>query len=285
MKKNFLKTFLFCLIMIDQSYAQGWSQKKSEGYFKLGFNAISANSFYSPDGDKTQITTTGIYTSSLYAEYGLLKHLTLVAYVPFFVRNTLNKIQYRQSGRIEPGDQQNAFGDTDIALKYGWLQNKALVFSTTLLFGLPLGNNAGGVSGILQSGDGEFNQMIRADISHSFYPTPLFASVYTAFNNRTKGFSDELRYGADVGYTVKNISFIAHVNAVNSFQNGNTISTNNGIFSNNMEYISPAIEVLYETKKGFGLSISYSTALSGKNVLAAPSFGGGIVYKLKKLQN
>ena len=218
----------------------------------------------------------------MYAEYGLTNRLTAITYTPFFVRNTLNGIQYRESGRTEPGDIQNSFGDTDIALKYGWVQNKPFVFSTTLLLGLPTGNKAGGKSGILQSGDGEFNQMIRGDLSHSFYPVPLFASIYSAYNNRTNNFSDELRYGLDLGYTLKQWSGFFHLNAVKSLKNGGVITTNNGVFSNNMEFISPGVEVAYQFKNGLGVSLSYLTALSGKNILAASSIGGGIIYSLKK---
>jgi protein XagA len=281
MKKIVLTIGFLCVTFIT-IYAQGWSQKKGEGYFKLGFNAISSSSFYGPDGTKTSITTTGIYSTSLYAEYGLTDRLTAITYAPFFVRNTLNGIQYRQSGRTEPGDVQNSFGDTDIALKYGWVRNKPFVFSTTLLFGLPTGNNTGGKSGILQSGDGEFNQMIRGDFSHSFYPIPLFASVYSAYNNRTNNFSDEFRYGFDMGYTLGQWSGFLHLNAVKSLKNGGVVNTNNGVFSNNMEFISPGAEVAYQFKNGLGVSVSYLTALSGKNILAASSLGGGIIYSLKK---
>ncbi len=280
--KTIVSTIIFLSVAIAAVHAQGWSQAKGEGYFKLGFNAISSSSFYSPNGNKTSITTTGIYTSSVYAELGVTRRITGIAYVPFLVRNTLNGIQYRPSGRVEPPDTQNSFGDADIAFKYGIIRNKPTVLSSTLLFGLPTGNQAGGSTGILQSGDGEFNQMLRIDLSHSFYPRPFFASVYSAFNNRTKNFSDEIRYGVDLGYSKDKLGIYLHLNAVNSLKNGGVVSINNGVFSNNTEYLSPGAELAYQIKNGLGVSLSYYTAVSGRNVLAAPSVSGGLVYVLKK---
>lgn len=265
-----------------QANAQGWTQKKNEGYFKLSTNVITGSKFYAPNGKIIDIRTSGVFTNSLYAEFGLSPKITAIAYVPFLVTNTLNQINYRQSGKTEPGDKLSSFGDTDFALKYGWISNKPYVLSTTLLLGLPLGKPSGGNTQILQTGDGEFNQMLRLDYSYSFYPKPFYASVYTAFNNRTKQFSDEFRYGFDVGYTKKKWTAIVHLNAVNSLFNGSVATAMNGVFSNNIEYVSPAIELAYMFKKSFGISASVAGALSGRNVLAAPSFNGGIFYKLSK---
>jgi protein XagA len=280
---SIIKTIFYCSLILNamQSFAQGWTQKKNEGYFKLSTNVISGSKFYAPNGKIIDIRTSSIFTNSLYAEFGVSNKLTAIAYVPFFVSNTLNQINYRQSGKMEPSDRLNSFGDTDFALKYGWISNKPYVLSTTLLVGLPLGKPSGGNTQILQTGDGEFNQMLRLDYSYSFYPKPFYASVYTAFNNRTKQFSDEFRYGFDIGYTKKKWTAIVHLNAVNSLFNGGVATAMNGVFSNNIEYISPAIELAYMFQKSFGISTSIAGALNGRNVLAAPSYNGGVFYKLK----
>ncbi len=278
-----IKTLIYAGLIFNtlQVNAQGWTQKKNEGYFKLSSNVISASKFYAPNGKIIDIRTSGVYTNSVYAEFGLTNKITAIAYIPFFVSNTLNQINYRQSGKMEPADKLNSFGDTDFALKYGWISNKPYVLSTTFLVGLPLGKPSGGNTQILQTGDGEFNQMIRLDFSYSFYPKPFYASAYTAFNNRTKQFSDELRYGFDVGYTKNKWTAIAHLNAVNSLFNGGEATAMNGVFSNNIEYVSPAVEVAYQFLKSFGVSVSVAGALSGRNVLAAPSYNAGVFYKLK----
>jgi protein XagA len=206
--------------------------------------------------------------------------LTGIIYFPFFVRNTLNEIRYNQSGTSEPGDAVNSIGDTDISIKYGLIVDKPVVVSATLLFGLPLGVPSGGNSQILQTGDGEFNQMIKIDASTSFYPKPIYVSGYVAFNNRTRGFSDEARFGAEVGLTFKKFIPILKLNVVKSFYNGVATEAQNGIFSNNTEYISPTLELNYQVNEKIGISGTGGFALAAKNILASPNWSLGLYLKL-----
>lgn len=258
----------------------GWPVGKKKTYLKLGQNAIVSPFYYSPSGEIVDIRTTSLFTTSLYAEYGLSNRLTAILYLPFFVRATLNEVQYRQSGRVDEGETLNAIGDTDVSFKYSLIKDKPIVVSATVLFGLPLGETRGGASGILQSGDGEFNQMLRVDASHSFYPKPLYASAYVGINNRTKRFSDDFRAGAEVGYTFKN-KFVAifKLDVVQSFFNGSTLVADNGIFSNNTEYVSPSVEFAYSVNNSWGVSTSAGFALAGRNILASPNIGLGIFIK------
>jgi hypothetical protein len=259
----------------------GWPQAKGSGYYKLGQNWIIADSFYGPEGDMVRIRTTSLYTTSFYGEYGITKRLTGILYFPFFVRNTLNREEYRPSGTVVSGEALNALGDTDIAFKYALIVDKPVVLSVALYFGIPLGETSGGEGGILQTGDGEFNQMIRFDASTSFYPAPLYASAYVAFNNRTNDFSDEFRFGAEVGYTFfKKLTTIVKLNIVQSFNNGSDQVADNGIFSNNTEYVSPMVEVGYALTEKWGISASGGYAFSGQNILASPNYGVGLYLKL-----
>ncbi len=280
MKKILLLT-LFFISFFSATNAQGWVKKKGEGYFKISETGLQSSTLLGPDGEKVTTRTTSLYTTSFYAEYGLTNRLTIVSNIPFFVRNTLSEVQYNQSGKVEPLDALNAIGDIDIAFKLCLIKNKPTVLSATLLFGLPSGNSAGGVGKILQSGDGEFNQMLRFDVSHSFYPKPFYVSAYGGFNNRTRNFSDDVRYGFDIGFTPKNWLLAFHLNAISSLKNGSVTTVSNGIFSNNLEYIAPALEVAYQFSKKIGASVSGSYPVKGKNILATTSLTGGIYYKLK----
>lgn len=274
------KTVLLIALLLPafSLYAGGaWPQSKGKGFLKLGQNIIRSAYFYNPAGEIIDITTTSLYTTSLYGEYGLSSRLTGIVYFPFFVRGTLNKIQYRQSGNVEPGDAVNAIGDTDIGLKYTFL-SKSVFASLSLLLGLPVGDNSGGDSGILQTGDGEFNQLIRLDVSRSLM-TNVFAAAYLGFNHRTRGFSDEFRYGMEVGFTWRNWTPILKINGVKSFFNGDAEAVQNGIFSNNTEYFSPNLEVNYQWREHVGLSVLGGFALAGRNILAAPTWSAGIYWK------
>ncbi|MFZ1808695.1 MAG: hypothetical protein WAU36_15800 [Cyclobacteriaceae bacterium] len=266
---------------IHLSYAGGgWPQPKGSGYFKLGQNMILSSSYFGPAGDVVDITTIGLYTTSLYGEYGFTDRLTGIVYFPFFVRSTLNEIKFKQSGAVIPGDGFSSIGDSEIGIKYGLITNKPIVLSASVFFGLPIGETSGGESRILQTGDGEFNQMLRIDASHSFHPKPIFTSVYAAFNNRTNNFSDELRFGLEIGGTFNKFIPIFKLNVVQSLENGGTAAVQNGVFSNNTEYISPSIELNYQVTDQIGLSGSGAFAFSGQNILAAPNWGLGVYLKL-----
>lgn len=279
MKKILLFSVLVCFAG-NLMAGGGWTYKKGKGFVKVSQSAIYADKYFSPNGNTVDITTIGYYATSLYGEYGITDRLTVNANIPFFSRNTLNKTQFRFSGEEIPGDELNSFGDTDISLQYGILKGDTWVMSALVLFGLPTGEPQGGETGILQTGDGEFNQMLRVDLSRGLGKY-LWGSVYTGFNNRTKGFSDEFRWGAELGAQFKGKYFIiAKVDAVQSFENGDVNPSQTGtLFSNNMEYISPSIELAAQNETGWGISISAAGAFAGQNVLAAPNFIAGIYRK------
>ncbi len=279
--KKIVSLIGFCIFSALAFAGGGWPQPKNSGYYKVSQNWIIADSFYGPGGDIVTIRTTSLFTTSFYGEYGITKRLTGILYLPFFVRSTLNEERYSPSGTVIPGEFLNSIGDTDVAFKYAVIVDKPVVVSATILLGLPFGETGGGEGGILQTGDGEFNQMIRVDASTSFYPVPLYASAYAGFNNRTKGFSDEIRFGAEVGYTFfKKLTAIAKVNVVQSLYNGGDAVADNGIFSNNTEYVSPMVEVGYALNDKWGVSGSAGFAFAGKNILASPNYGVGIYLKL-----
>lgn len=271
---------LLVLISFASWAGGGWPQPKGKGYFKLAQNWIVSPFFYNPAGKVIDITTTSIFTTSLYGEYGFTNRLTGIAYFPFFVRATFNQVQYIQTNQFFPGDDFQSIGDTDIGLKYGLITDKPFVVSATILLGLPIGSTSGGNSKILQTGDGEFNQLVRIDVSHSFYPKPVYASAYVGFNNRTNGFSDEFRWGAEVGLTLKKFIPILKLNVVQSFFNGEGTAIQNGIFNNNTEYFSPTLELNYQATEKWGISGSGGFAFGARNILAAPNWSMGVYVKL-----
>lgn len=178
---GFMKKIVLTIIMtmsIQYTWAGGgWVNATGSGYFKLSEYIIRANDFFNPEGDIIDITTISYYATNLYGEYGINDRLTVMGNIPIFVRTTLNEIEFRQSGSTIPGGAENNIGDPLIGFKYGFFQCKSIVLSTSLLFGIPLGEDAGGEGGILQTGDGEFNQLLRVEASHSFYPLPVYATV------------------------------------------------------------------------------------------------------------
>ncbi len=279
MKKLFLILILGCVFSSAMA-GGGWTYVKGKGFVKLSQNAIYSDQLFNPDGDIIDITTIGYYATSVYGEYGLTDRLTAIAYVPFFTRNTLNKIRFNQSGNEIPGDELNSIGDIDFSLQYGFFKSDTWVASLRVLFGLPTGEVSGGETGILQSGDGEFNQMIRVDVSRPISQN-AWISAYAGLNNRTNDFSDEYRLGAEIGTKLgSQFLAIAKVDVVQSFFNGDADPSQGGtIFSNNTEFVSPSVELAYEMKSEIGFSLSAAGAFAGKNILASPNYGVGVYKK------
>ncbi len=281
MNKHIFLLLTLCGIASVSFAGGGWPQPKGKGYFKLSQSYILSPRYFDGNGEIVDLASSyGYFATSLYGEYGFTDRLTGIIYLPFFARATKNELRYNQSGINDPGDALNSFGDTDIAIKYGLVVNKPIVVSATLLLGLPLGDNGATNASALQTGDGEFNQMLRIDASHSFYPKKFYVSAYAAFNNRTKGFSDEVRFGAELGLTLDKFIPIFKVSTVHSLFNGDPSTPQNGVFSNNTEFISPSLELNYQVTEKIGVSGSIATALAARNILASPNFGVGVYLKL-----
>jgi hypothetical protein len=202
-----MKKILFILALLltasSTSWAGGgWPQPKGGGFFKIGQWWVIADRHYTDAGLIDPNVTNAIYNTSLYAEYGLTDRLTGIVYFPFLSRSLFNNTVSAGSGEIiQAGEAINGIGDTDISLKYGLVVDKPVVVSASVLFGLPLGIASGGNDGRLQTGDGEFNQMLRVDASTSFSIGEIeaWSTIYAGYNNRTQGFSDEVRFGVELG--------------------------------------------------------------------------------------
>lgn len=263
----------------------GWPQKKKKGYFKLSQWWVISNQHYTSTGGIDPNGTRAIFNTSIYGEYGITDRLTGILYFPFFSRTLVNERVGANSGMlIKQGDAINSLGDTDISLKYGLITEGPIVMSVSATFGLPLGNDSGGFDGTLQTGDGEFNQMLSVDISGSIkvggaYP---YWSVNTGYNNRTGHFSDEFRYSAEVGITVKKWIAIARLTGTKSMNNGDNAFNNFGtsVFANNSEFVSISPELGYYITDKLGVTANYATAFYGKNIFANPSYSVGVFLKL-----
>lgn len=280
--KRYYFTIGMLLLTLSAAWAGGWPQPRKHGFFKINQFFVRANQFYAPSGDILPITTTAVYTTSLYGEYGFTDRFTGILYFPFFTRSTLNRVETADGMLLSEGDQLNAVGDTDVTLKYGLIINRPVVLSASLTLGLPLGNPSGGDTQLLQSGDGEFNQMLSLEAGGSFYPVPVYVSALAGYNNRTNGFSDEFRYGLEVGYTHQQLTALVRLSGIQSLNNGKEdILPVNGIFSDRLEFLALSPELIYEFKSGGGLSASVGFALSGKRILANNTFSLGYFFKLK----
>ncbi len=286
---------IYLIIVFAFSFASfanaggGWTQPKGGIYLKLSEWWIISNQHYTDAGLIDPNTTSGIFNTSFYGEYGITNRLTAIAYVPFFSRAYMNNVVSGTTGKIiTPGEAINSFGDTDLSIKYALNRGGLIRTAATLTLGLPLGNSAGGSQRNLQTGDGEFNQLLQFDASSSFQikNISIYGTATVGFNNRTKGFSDEFRYGVEVGAGLFKNKFwlIGRITGVESLQNGTLSSDSNStsIFANNSEFTSYSVEAAVYLTKKFGVSASYASAFRGQIIFANPSYSVGVFLDLTK---
>ena len=234
--------------------------------------------------------TTGIFNTFLYAEYGLTDRVTGIFNGAVFSRNYMNNLVSRTTNEVlVAGEALNSVGDIDIGLKYGLTKPGAkFPVSVSLTLGLPTGTNGAGALNNLQTGDGEFNQLLQVDIGNGFKindSTNGYFSAYAGVNNRTQGFSEEFRFGLEFGAGLfdQKLWIIARLNAIESFKNGDTAATttSTSIFANNSEFTSAGLELNYYLTKQVGVSVSAAGAFRGEIIAAAPSYSVGVFLDLK----
>jgi len=276
------------LILISSNSNAQWNKGKGNGYYKLSAWSLVADKHYTDTGATDPNATRGTFNLSFYGEYGLTNKLDVIAYIPFFTRVYQNEQKSAGTGQItQAGEAFNSIGDVDLGIKYGLIKNNSLALSTTLKLGLPFGDSSGGSDGSFQTGDGEFNQNLQVDLGIPFKLSnvPAYAKAYLGYNNRSKGFSDETHYGAEVGLNfLKNKLWITgRLNAIKSTNNGNlnAQNSNGSIFANNIEYTSLGIEGAFYLTKKLGISLGYATAINGRLIYANPTLSGGIFLDIK----
>ena len=279
------KVILIFLIGCFNQYVfagDGWVQPKHKGYFKLNQWWLIADQHFTNTGELDPNQTRATYITSFYGEYGISNKFTAILYFPFFTRSLSYDQKSATTGEIiQEGEAINSVGDTELTIKYGLLQKGPIFLSASYTAGLPLGISDGGSDGSLQTGIGEFYQMLRLDVSTSFkvggkYP---FVSVYGAFNHRTKNYSNEFRYGIKTGVELNRWLLILQAYGVSSFKNvENDFGGGTSIFGNNTEYFTISPEVAYKINDKFGITANIAGAVWGKLILAAPSFSIGIFW-------
>ena len=292
--KNLIQSFAILMLGLLASQQAisggGWPQPKGKGYFKLAEWWIKADQHYTDAGRIDPNITTAIYSTTFYGEYGFTDRLTGIVYFPFFSRAlTYNQVSNTTGEILIPGEAINSIGDTDISFKYGVTKpGSPIAVSASVLFGLPLGKDVGGTLNNLQTGDGEFNQMFRIDAGTSFRLIPntsSYVNIYSGVNNRTNDFSDEFRYGLElgIGLASERLWFAGKLDGVESFRNGATAAevTSTSIFANNTEFTSFTMEAAYYVKDNIGVSASIGTAFRGEIILARPSYSVGVFLHLR----
>lgn len=290
--KKILLLFVLSSISLSTITAGGpWPQLKGKGYFKLSEWWVIFDQHYTDQGLIDPNVTTGVFNTSLYAEYGLTDRLTGIVNTPLLSRNYMNNIVSNTTQEvITPGEAINTIGDIDLGIKYGLTPaGSKFPIAASLILGLPTGTLSGGTQNNLQTGDGEFNQFLKIDAGTSFSlqnKNALYVAGYLGFNNRTNDFSDEYRLGLETGVGLMNqkLWLTGKLDIVESLKNGATAetTTSTSIFANNAEFTSVTLEANYYLMNRIGLSASIGSAVRGEIIAAAPSYSLGVFFDMSK---
>jgi len=290
MKKIIINTIALLAFSTAMFAGGPWPQPKGVGYFKLSEWWTSFDQHFTDEGSIDPNSTTGIYNTNFYGEYGITNRFTVITNANLFSRNVVNNQVSGTNGKVLiSGDAYNGIGDIDLGFKYG-LTNIGSKYpvSLTTTFGFPTGATGKGVQGNLATGDGEFNQLIQVDAGTGLQLGKLnaYISTYAGFNNRTNGFSEEIRFGGEFGVGLANskLWITTKINVVESLKNGDTAESTNStsIFANNTEYASFTVEANYYISQRVGISANFAGAFRGEIIAAAPSYSLGVFYDMGK---
>jgi hypothetical protein len=281
MKKYLLFTFcsvFFCQYALAQS---GWTREKNNYFIKADYTFYNATDYHNINGDVLKTSRFKQNTIALYGEYGISKRFAASAYLPLF----------RQNG-YETTETVNGTGDLKLELKYALVKGKFPV-AVSVAPELPTGPKnlyAKNISNPLDkinlpTGDGEFNVWTTVAASHSFYPVPLYTSVYSAFNWRTKfgdrNFQNQFQAGIEAGYKIKN-KFWLNAKLLALTGVGQKPQFADFIRSDGTAYTAVTLGGLYEIGNHWGITGQYfrcnSLIAKATNIYAANIFSFGLTY-------
>lgn len=271
-----------CLAAVVPSvFAGPWTRKQGTGFVQLGFSTIGYKKVYDDRSVKQPLPVdVRDNVLQLLGEYGFTDYLTVSATVPFKFLSADGTVASRSNSGV---------GDIDLGLKYNWLNVNGFVLTAEALFGLPVGSTTN-MDG-LRLGDGEFNVTARVLAGKSFYPTPLYISADLGFNLRTNNFSHDVPFSFEAGYGFLDhrLYVILLFSGRESLSNKPTLGTNPsasernaagfGLYGNNLEFLAIVPKVFYRIHERWAISVSYATAVHGRNVAGGVVLAGGVAYE------
>lgn len=285
--KQIILILSLTIITSHTAFSQ-WNKGKGNGYYKLSAWYLEADEHYTDTGKIDPNVTRSQFNVSFYGEYGISNKLDGIAYIPFFSRAvSFDDISGATGKIINEGEALNDMGDIELGIRYGLVKTNNYALSISLKLGIPTGNNSGGSDGSFQTGDGEFNQLFLTNLGTSFHVgiVPFYTKTYIGFNNRTEDFSDELRGGLELGANVlrNKLWLLSRVDILQSFKNGslNAQTAQGSIFANNIEFINLGAEASYYISDTIGVSLQFTSIVSGELIYAGTSYTGGLFLDIK----
>ena len=116
MKRLCFLIFISFLFSFSAFAGGGWPQPKGHGFFKFSQWWLISDQHFTDTGLLDPNVTQGIFTTSIYAEYGFTDRLTGILYFPLFSRTYFNNTVSATTGEIlTAGEAINGVADTHIS--------------------------------------------------------------------------------------------------------------------------------------------------------------------------
>jgi hypothetical protein len=286
--KKYLITALFVLNLFAATAQSPWVVPKKGYYLQFSYNTIPEYKLLFNGSNDDFQTSRNIRdkTVQLYGEYGMTDKFTLTFSVPFKIL---------QSGDLNPGFEKldaeipqprkvNALGNIQLSTKYKLLDKK-WVAAGQFRLELPADVSAGNESGLYTGYDAwSFSPIISVGRGWTkFYGFYWLSAIF-----RTNNYSDYFNSGIEGGWKpLKNGWIIGYAELLHSFQNGSRAlpppEKQFGLYSNNLEYFSYGLKLLYETNvlsdKKLGFIAHAAGSFSGFAVAKSPLLSVGIYLK------
>ncbi len=260
---RFVFILALAILTTTTSFGQAWTKEKGKSFLKLDFTTITGNKLFNDKSEVVDFQDYSFNTVSFYGEYGITHKLTAVGYIPLLQSNSL------KASASGPEASNAGFGDVDMGFRYA-ISKEKFPLAVTVMLGIPSGDNKD--ANQLYTGDGEFNQIVK--LASGVGKENWWLQGGVGFNNRSKNYSDEVRFDAEFGYKFLSNKLMAMLKftGVSPMDNGNAPLSKTGLFSNNVTYFSPAIELMYYIKPKLGVALRGAGASpSSRNVQATPS--------------
>jgi len=263
-----ISTAIFSALALSSSASAGaWVGAEGSGYIKLGYANFTSDTYR---GNNPTFKDFDGNNTSLYAEYGLGNNFALYGSV-------LHQ-SYEQEDTITGISKASGLADTEIGIRYQW-QADPFVLSTSFLVKTPflydeddgLGNN---------QEDYEAKVLIGKSLNQYGY-----FGLEVGYRLRTGEPSDEYRYLIEYGFDItENLYFRTKLDGVLSAENADTnTDLISGNLSNPLEYDSGKLELTTgynfnnnSALKSYGIELTYTQELYGKNILEGDSIQIGI---------
>ncbi|SDX59204.1 hypothetical protein [Hymenobacter psychrophilus] len=256
----------------------GWIRPAGGAYAKIGLTSVNTNKYYTLAGQEITTNRFTQQVASLYAEVGLGHHLEAVLSFPAYRR-----------ARFSASTATQGIGDAQLGLRYGVLRG-AWPLAVSVTAELPTGNpDARGtntsnsqIAIALPTGDGEFNIWTHAVLSHSFFEQ-LYGTVDAGFNARTKGFTNQYSYSAQVGYLLlRKVWLTGTVRTLANVQTPRSGRLASIGIGEGVAYSTAALGANYAATDHLWFTADWATGFGKlRNVYAGSQFTVGVAWEWK----